>query len=474
MSTTTPPPESPASPAPASPATSAATSPANISPVSHPDHFSVGTGPWQERLAYVVETMREMSSATDPESMVSAYGDRVGELVPSDRFVALSRRDLQRPLVRVTRSDLWEDQPNPWKEKSRLPVLSGGFFSDLIWGDLPVVIQDLTVPADDPAAPYCAGMRSLIAVPNYDRGEALNMVLLMREVPNGYNPEQLPEHVWMSNLFGRATYNLVLRAQVQDAYEVLDRELKVVADIQRSLLPATLPDIAGVELAADYQTSARAGGDYYDFFPLPGARGEPAGSPGGRWGILIADVSGHGTPAAVLMAVTHSIAHTRSGPPEPPSQLMNFVNRHLAARYTTGNGTFVTAFYGIYDPAVCQLTYACAGHPLPRVRDNAGRMREAFSSDGGGLPLGIDGDEIYHDAVARCAPGAMITFYTDGISEARNATGELFGEGRLDAALEPAASAQDAVARVRATLSAFTGSKPPGDDQTLIVARLTT
>ena len=96
---------------------------------------------------------------------------------------------------------------------------------------------------------------------------------------------------------------------MKHAYEIVEHELKVVADIQRSLLPQVLPAIPGLELGAYYQTSQWAGGDYYDFFPLPD----------GRWGILIADVSGHGTPAAVMMAITHSLAHGLPGQPDPPA-----------------------------------------------------------------------------------------------------------------------------------------------------------
>src|SRR3954471_16032675 len=103
--------------------------------VSHPHFFTGGRGPWQERLPVFVETMREMSRQTGAEAMVQTYGDAIGELVPSDRFVALSRRELERPFVRITRSDLWEHQPNPWKEKSKLPVIEGGLLSELIWGD---------------------------------------------------------------------------------------------------------------------------------------------------------------------------------------------------------------------------------------------------------------------------------------------------------------------------------------------------
>src|SRR5205807_171916 len=110
------------------------------------------------------------------------------------------------------------------------------------------------------------------------------------------------------------------------------------------------------------------------------------------WGILIADVSGHGTPAAVMMAITHSIAHTCDDEPMPPSKLMNFVNRHLSERYTNGTGTFVTAFYGVLDPAIRELTYATAGHPSPRLRRRDG-MVQPVAIDRGGLPLGIDRTE---------------------------------------------------------------------------------
>src|SRR5260370_21362476 len=114
-------------------------------------------------------------------------------------------------------------------------------------------------------------------MPMYDRGVALNMILLLRRAPQGFSAEQFREVVWMSNLFGRATSHLLLLDRLKDAYESVDYEMKVVAEIQRSLLPGKMPVIPTLSVAAHYQTSHRAGGDYYDFFPLPD----------GKWGILI-------------------------------------------------------------------------------------------------------------------------------------------------------------------------------------------
>src|ERR1700757_4370830 len=84
------------------------------------------TGDWQERLAFIVETMRDMSRQTDPQAMVRAYGTRMRQLMQTDRTVSLSRRDLPRPKYRITRSSLWKEEVNPWQNKERLPVLEGG------------------------------------------------------------------------------------------------------------------------------------------------------------------------------------------------------------------------------------------------------------------------------------------------------------------------------------------------------------
>ena len=256
--------------------------------------------PWQERLSHIMETMRELSTQTDPQEMVQQYYERMRQVNPHvDRRLALSRRGLAFPKFRITRFSEWQHPINPWKEPGKLPVLSGGILAELIYGNEPRIINDLVLAADDPAREYLAGMRSLQAIPLLENGESVNMTFHAMRTCNGFSEEHLPEAVWLANLFGRATNNLVLAERVKAAYEEIDRELLAVASIQRSLLPEQLPIIPELKLAAHYQTARRAGGDYYDFFPLPH----------GSWGLLIADVSGHGTPAAVMMAVMHSIAH---------------------------------------------------------------------------------------------------------------------------------------------------------------------
>ncbi len=214
----------------------------------------------EARLQHIVETVREMSLQTDPQTMVRAYGERMRELLPTDAFISLSRRGLEFPVYRITRSSRWEENINPWKQQERLPLLNGGLLSELIWGDRPVVMDDLRVARDDPAYEYLEGYRTLIAIPHFHEGTSLNMVIHLRHAPAAFDRETLPDMVLMSNLFGRATQNLVLSDELKRAYNALDRELKAVAEIQRSLLPPELPRVPGLEIASFYQTGAgRAG-----------------------------------------------------------------------------------------------------------------------------------------------------------------------------------------------------------------------
>ncbi|MFN0010927.1 MAG: PP2C family protein-serine/threonine phosphatase [Phycisphaerales bacterium] len=429
-------------------------------------------GPWAERLARVDEMMRDMSAHTDPQAMVQQYGRRVREFFGTTDFVSLSRRGVQPPFFRVTRSSKWQGRAiDPWKDGHKLPLLSGGLLGELLYADRPQLINDFTPDPADPGYEHLAGSRALLAIPHYENGVAVNMVVSLQAEVGGFEPELVPELVWTSSLFGRATGSLVLSRKLAAANAALEHEMNVVAEIQRSLLPSTLPDLPTLDLAAEYCPSTRASGDYYDFFPLAD----------GRLGMLIADVSGHGTPAAVLMAILHAIAHMRPGEPDPPAHVLSDLNAALAARYTMTTGTFVTAFYGVYDPRSRRLTYSSAGHNPPLLLDGqtgaVGRLDRAQ-----GLPLGVLDDSKYTDASTPLDPGDTLVLYTDGITEAHapaNTTGDrLFGEARLEATIyrcakvAPVAGAQGVIDEILRDVEAFANGRPADDDRTIVVGRV--
>ena len=423
---------------------------------------------WQEELAIIDRTMRAISGVTDPEELVDVYWTNVGEMIEISDYVAVSRRNVEPPYYLVTRSSRFTEHFNPWTQRDRLPQLTGGLLGEIAYANAPVLIDDLParLRPDDPGHFYLEGFQSLVALPHYDCGESINVTVLLLPHESSLDKAMIPMLHWQSGLFGRGTQNLVLRNQLADALAKLDRELQVVGQIQRSLLPAKLPKIAGIDMAAHYVTSARAGGDYYDFFPLDG----------GAWGVFIADVSGHGTPAAVIMAITHALAHARPGAHTPPGALLTYLNDQLARTYTR-NGTFVTAFYAVLDPAARTLTYATAGHNPPRLA----RAGKVLSLDAGaGLPLGLIAEEKYAEAKVSLQPRDLLLLYTDGITEAMappvpdgSAPRELFGMQRLDELLVrcDAASPGECVERIRAAVTEFTVNAAPRDDQTLIAMR---
>ncbi|MGA3068573.1 MAG: PP2C family protein-serine/threonine phosphatase [Tepidisphaeraceae bacterium] len=421
---------------------------------------------WQEELAIIDRTMKTISSISEPEQLVGAYWSGIGALIPSTGYVALSRRNVEPPFYQITRSSRFSEPLNPWTQQDRLPRLTGGLLGELAYANQPVIIDDLPsrLAPDDPGYFYLQGFQRLVAYPQYDNGQGINVTVMLLKPGEEFDFAMIPILHWQTGLFGRGTHNLVLRNQLESANTALDGELQVVGEIQRSLLPSELPVIPGFQIAAHYQTSARAGGDYYDFFPLKD----------GSWGIFIADVSGHGTPAAVLMAITHAIAHAHPDTHTPPAALTRYINERLVRAYTR-NGKFVTAFYAILDPNARTLTYCRAGHEPPRLI----RRGQIIPLDKvGGLPLGILDTQPYEEATLALEPGDLVLLYTDGITEApANAVLEndrdRFGTDRLDLVLTECGDcdAEQCIARVRTAVASFTGNQPPVDDQTLIGVR---
>lgn len=425
---------------------------------------SIFKGDWRARLDHINETMRRVSLHTDPRAMVMEYTDRMRGMTDMDRMLSISRRGLEPPAYLIARDSLEEDAPDPWKHRKQLPQLEGGVLGEWLYSSKPHVVQDFNVKPDDPARAWLDGYRSVAALPVYDRGEAMNLVVFLGREPDSIDPQSVPQLAWTTNLFGRATHNLVLNEQLQQAYAQVDGEMKLIADLQRSLLPAELPQIPTMDLATHYQPARHAGGDYYDFFPMRD----------GKWGLFIGDVSGHGAPAAVLMAITHVLANHQPAQDGPccPARGLEYINRQLAARYTTNSGSFVTAFCGVYDPDHRRFTYACAGHPPPRVKrcsDGSVFSLDAVAS----MPVGIMPDEQYEPATIDLTPGDQIIFFTDGITEAFDGDGRMYGMDRLDEALENCMlDAAGLIDHVVQHLNTFTAGEPADDDRTIVVAKI--
>ena len=411
----------------------------------------------RSRLARLDELFRDLSLQDDPDHLVRAFNRRHDLLLRYDGLVTVGRRDLEPPRYRITRSWRWQDHVNPWAEPHLLPVYERGLLGELLYVGKPAVLERLNVDEDDPGWEHFKGMRTLACAPAYERGRVEYMVFALRRDDEPFRADELESLLLHANLLGRAATNLMLAQQLREAYGQLDAEQAVVGRMQQHLLPAKLPAIDGLELGASYVTCSRAGGDYYDVVVLPED----------LWGLLVADVSGHGVPAAVVMAMLHTLIHSFPGPAMPPVRVLSHLNRHLLTM--APEGMFATAIYGIYDPYRRTLRYAVAGHPPPRVR--RGRSHVCALEKTAGLPLGIVAEDTWTEHEVRLQPGDALLLYTDGIFEGSNAANEPFGTARLDEALRLGPTrAGRLVEHIERTYKAFAIGTPDMDDRTLLAA----
>jgi serine phosphatase RsbU (regulator of sigma subunit) len=251
-----------------------------------------------------------------------------------------------------------------------------------------------------------------------------------------------------------------LSARVTQANDALEREFLAVGKLQRGLLPKELPRVDGYQWEVHYATSTRAGGDYYDAFALPD----------GRIGAIVADATGHGAPAAVLMGMARALLGAETDPRLAPNEALAHVNRQLGRMLPLG--WFVTACYVVIDPADGRLTYSLAGHEAPlvvRARDGAVEQLP----DRGGLPLGPFQNHGYEASAAELEPGDTLVLFTDGVTETRSPSRELFGVERLREALAGSAHAElgDAKARLLDRLERHAAGARIEDDVTILMLR---
>ena len=263
----------------------------------------------------------------------------------------------------------------------------------------------------------------------------------------------------------RMTGSIEHLLHVQREKQRLDDELRIARDIQQSLLPEAPPSFAGLTIADLCVPAREVGGDYYDFFEL-GPR---------QLGVLVADVSGKGTSAALYMAELKGLMLALSHLERSPKALLTRVNRLLADHLD--NRSFITMTYAVIDLEARTLTHARAGHTPLIVASAAGV--EVIVPDGMVLGLRLPGaapkfESLLEEHTRPLNPGDVIVLYTDGITEAMDMSGELF----TDASLSRVVGAHHALdaggirERVLREVKAFVGDAEPHDDMTMVVIKM--
>jgi phosphoserine phosphatase RsbU/P len=409
------------------------------------------------------ELLRGMSGTADPDELLRLFRGHARRRVGFEQALALSRESLQFPLFRVILRAECGDHGFTTTVDDPETASVGGLLADLLYAGQFRKIPTLTLDAAEPSHALLRGSRSLLAFPLFDHGDSVGMVVLLGPSVHDCEPTELCGLAIMGALLQRTNRAHALTGQLEATCRALDAELAAAADVQRWLLPPPTPPTSGVRVAASYRTATRASGDYYDAGDLPD----------GRFGVLIADVSGHGAAAAVLMAILRTIVHDEvdQSPVAGPAALLDYADGRLCKLDLSSRGAFVTAFSGALNTATGAFSYSCAGHPPPRLL--RARDRTVTPLDGAStLPLGVLEDRPQRTEVTvNLTPGDLLLFYSDGITEARSPRGEFFGVDRLDQVLGELprpVTPQTAVEAIQRAVERFSDAAPPSDDQTLL------
>jgi sigma-B regulation protein RsbU (phosphoserine phosphatase) len=341
----------------------------------------------------------------------------------------------------------------------RLVQTLGGAARDAAASDEPAIAA-LLEGRQDAAADLLPGSRHLLAVPiEIDNDPRGLLVVADKESRHGVGPFPETDGRTLGLFANQAAIALENARLHREALEKerLEREVQIAAEIQRRLLPTHYPEIEGFELTGWSRPARHVGGDYYNLLERPA----------GRLAAVVADVSGKGMPAALMVSTAHSALNLLLDRAEVGAELVEHLNRHILD--ASAPNKFITLLLAEIDPTSGGVHYVNAGHNPALLVRSGGEIEELAP---GGLPLGMFTGS-YRDGRADLRPGDLLCLYSDGITEAEEPGGEEFGPGRLadllrrggDRPLPELVSAIDG-----ATLE-FAAGADQADDQTLVLLR---
>jgi sigma-B regulation protein RsbU (phosphoserine phosphatase) len=318
-----------------------------------------------------------------------------------------------------------------------------------------VLVPD--VSKDNRYVPTNPETRSELAVPLIYKDNVIGVLDLEHTRRGFFTEEHKRTMTTLAAQMAIAIENARLYEEIARQERRLERDLSLARELQVRLLPQTPPKLAHLEVAAKFVPARAIGGDLYDFIPYSMS----------RLAVVIGDVSGKGAPAAIYAALVSGILRSHA-PIEPmPGEMLSAVNLSLAERRIEAQ--FVSIIYAVWDDEQRTLTISNSGLPRPiYVHGGKNEVIEAT-----GLPLGLFDEAEYDEFKFRLKPGDMFVFFSDGILDARNLQGHLFGRGRVEKVVADCAgkSADSVVEHIFAAVSEFSAGAEPFDDQTVVAIR---
>jgi len=269
--------------------------------------------------------------------------------------------------------------------------------------------------------PYYIGCEettlSEVAIPLHVDGQLVGVFTASHHELDAFPPDQLRLLQALCGDVAVAVHNARRFREEKHKREHLSREVHEARSIQQALLPKSSPYVPGFAISGFSSPAGAVGGDWYDFIPLER----------GRWGLVLADVSGKGTAAGLLMSATRGMLRSLAESHCRPGEVLSKLNRLMLDDFPVGR--FVTMIYAVLDPTERTLTFASAGHLKPLLVDGEGAR---YLDSDRGLPLGIASGD-FSEKTVHLAPGSKFVLYSDGITEAENDKQEEYGYARLQA-----------------------------------------
>ncbi len=330
-----------------------------------------------------------------------------------------------------------------WMIKHRKPLMINDFRKDTTFRGHAGKLMDI---------------RSLLSVPLLCKGRLIGVLNLFNKKNEGRFTE---DDQRLLSIIGSQSAQVIENARLYEEEKHLreiERELETARSIQLELLPKQPPRIPGFDIAGASYPAKEVGGDYFDFIPLSQE----------KWGIALGDISGKGVPAALLMS--NMQATLRSQAVTNPDVVSCIEKTNHILFLNTDSNKFVTLFYGELDAAARRFRYVNAGHNFPFLLEPSGEIR---TLQRGGLILGMLPDCRYEDETLMLTPGSTLVIFSDGVTEAENEQGALFGEQRLKELIRHnrAEQAEEMVARIYQAVQTFTGANEQEDDVTVVVLK---
>src|ERR1043166_4571306 len=413
-----------------------------------------------DKLRMLHDITKKISRSLDLQEVLNLVMDTLDSLIPYDAagifVVKCEDKDVVSP----------GDEPCVFKseavrgydidELSHLHLKLGeGFIGSVALSTHPIISPDVR---QDPVYVNARDRtRSEMVAPIISNDEVIGVFDLESDQFNAYSEDDLDVLMMLASQVAIIIEKVMLHEQLIEKKR-LEGQLEVARQVQLELLPARDPELEGFDISAYNFPTEEVSGDYYDWVRIYDD----------QIGIVIADVSGKGMPAALLMAFLRASLRAATHIGYAPHISMSKVNYLLWE--SIERNQFVTAFYGILDATNRTFAYANAGHNPPMLIDIDGT---AHFEERGGVPLGMFRDSRYYEYYATIAPGQILVLYTDGVTEATNPSGEEYGRDRLAEAVQNARDlpAREMIDVLHRGLMMWTDGQGASDDVTFFILK---